>query len=174
MTPSQYQKGAKGSEIRHTVQPCWLGWVLVVATPKGICAIAFGDAPERLTAQLQMDFPKAQFGQSDPEFEAWVEQILSLIEAPKYPVDLPLDILGTAFQQQVWEALRAIAPGTTLSYAEVAQCIGKPKAIRAVANACASNQIAVAIPCHRVIGRDGRLKDYRWGRDRKQIGRAHV
>lgn len=168
MTPSQYQRGAHGIEIQHTVQPCWLGWVLVAATPKGICAIAFGDTPEILTAQLQIDFPKAQFCESNPEFERWVEQVLSLIEAPQHPVELPLDIQGTVFQQQVWQVLRDIAPGTTLNYAEVAQRIGNPKAVRAVANACASNHIAVAIPCHRVIGSDGRLKDYRWGRDRKQ------
>jgi len=168
MTPSQYQRGASGIEIRHTIQPCWLGWVLVAATPKGICAIAFADTPEILTAQLETDFPKAHFCESDLEFERWVEQVLSLIEAPQYPVDLPLDIQGTVFQQQVWQALRGIAPGTTLSYAEVARRIGNPKAVRAVANACANNHIAVAIPCHRVIGSDGHLKEYHWGRDRKQ------
>jgi AraC family transcriptional regulator, regulatory protein of adaptative response / methylated-DNA-[protein]-cysteine methyltransferase len=168
MTPSQYQQGASGIEIRYTVQPCWLGWVLVAATPKGICAIAFGDHAETLTTQLRADFPKAQFCESDRAFEHWVGQVLSLIETPQAAFDLPLDIQGTAFQQQVWKLLQMIEPGTTLSYAEVAKRIGKPKAVRAVANACATNRIAVAIPCHRVVGSDGSLRGYRWGCDRKQ------
>ncbi|MDX2214465.1 MAG: bifunctional DNA-binding transcriptional regulator/O6-methylguanine-DNA methyltransferase Ada [Oculatellaceae cyanobacterium bins.114] len=168
MTPSQYQKGADGIEIQYTVQPCWLGWVLIAATAKGICAIAFGDTPDQLTTQLQTDFPKAQFFKGDVAFKTWVEQVLRLIDTPQQGLDLPLDVQGTAFQQQVWQALRAIAPGTTVSYAEVAQRIGKPKAVRAVANACANNSIAVAIPCHRVVGSDGSLRGYRWGSDRKQ------
>lgn len=168
MTPSQYQQGAKGMAIRYTVQPCWLGWVLVAATAKGICAIAFGDTPEALTTQLQTTFPQATLCEADRVFEGWVEQVLSLIEAPQHAIDLPLDIQGTAFQQQVWQALQTIAPGTTMSYSDMATRIGKPKAVRAVANACAQNQIAVAIPCHRVVGSDGSLRGYRWGRDRKQ------
>lgn len=168
MTPSQYQQGAIGVAIRYTVQPCWLGWVLVAATPKGICAIAFGDTVAALTTQLQADFPKAQFCEGDWAFEGWVKQVLHLLEAPQQAVDLPLDIQGTAFQQQVWQALRTIAPGTTVSYGDVAKSIGKPQAVRAVANACANNHIAVAIPCHRVVGSDGSLRGYRWGRDRKQ------
>ncbi|MBD2461153.1 bifunctional DNA-binding transcriptional regulator/O6-methylguanine-DNA methyltransferase Ada [Oscillatoria sp. FACHB-1407] len=168
MTPSDYQQGASGIDIRYTVQPCWLGWVLVAATPKGICAIAFGDTPETLTTQLQADFPKAQFSEGNAEFQTWVEQVIQLIETPQQTVDLPLDIQGTAFQQQVWQALQTIPPGTTVSYAEVAQRIGKPKSVRAVANACGSNHIAVAIPCHRVVGSDGSLRGYRWGSDRKQ------
>ncbi|MBW4583453.1 MAG: bifunctional DNA-binding transcriptional regulator/O6-methylguanine-DNA methyltransferase Ada [Tildeniella nuda ZEHNDER 1965/U140] len=168
MTPSQYQQGASGIEIRYAVQPCWLGWVLVAATAKGICAIAFDDNAEVLTTQLRADFPNAHFCAGDRAFETWVEQVLSLIEAPQQAVDLPLDIQGTAFQQQVWQTLQTIAPGTTVSYTEVARSIGKPKAVRAVANACASNHIAVAIPCHRVVGSDGSLRGYRWGRDRKQ------
>lgn len=168
MTPSEYQQGASGVEIRYTVKPCWLGWVLVAATSKGICAIAFDDSSERLMVQLRADFPKAQLCEGDRTFKGWVEQVIGLIEAPQQTVDLPLDIQGTAFQQQVWQALRAIAPGTTVSYAEIAKRIGKPKAVRAVANACANNQLAVVIPCHRVVGSDGSLRGYRWGRDRKQ------
>jgi AraC family transcriptional regulator of adaptative response/methylated-DNA-[protein]-cysteine methyltransferase len=118
--------------------------------------------------QLQADFPKAQFCEGDWAFEGWVKQVLYLLEAPQQTVDLPLDIQGTAFQQQVWQALRTIAPGTTVSYRDVAKSIGNPQAVRAVANACANNHIAVAIPCHRVVGSDGSLKGYRWGRDRKQ------
>ncbi|PSB26328.1 bifunctional DNA-binding transcriptional regulator/O6-methylguanine-DNA methyltransferase Ada [Stenomitos frigidus ULC18] len=168
MTPSQYQNGASGVEIRYTVQPCWLGLILVAATAKGICAIALGDTPEALTKQLRVDFSKARFCEGDRAFEHWVTQVLSLIETPQQAFDLPLDLQGTAFQQQVWQSLQTIAPGTTVSYAEVAQKIGKPKAVRAVANACAHNHIAVAIPCHRVVGSDGSLRGYRWGRDRKQ------
>ena len=168
MTPSQFQQGASNVEIRYTVQPCWLGNVLVAATLKGICAIAFGDTSETLTTQLQVDFPKAQLHRGDRAFETWVEQVLSLIDAPNQAIELPLDLQGTAFQQQVWQALRTIALGTTVSYAKLADSIGKPRAVRAVANACASNHIAVAIPCHRVIGSDGKLRGYRWGHDRKQ------
>ncbi|XGV95029.1 MAG: bifunctional DNA-binding transcriptional regulator/O6-methylguanine-DNA methyltransferase Ada [Leptolyngbya sp. BL-A-14] len=168
MTPSQYQQGAKGMAIRYTVQSCWLGWVLVAATPKGICAIALGDTPEALKTQLQATFPNAQLCTGDCAFDGWVEQVLRLIEVPQSAVELPLDVQGTAFQQQVWQALQTIAPGTTISYSDLATRIGNPKAVRAVANACAQNQIAVAIPCHRVVGSDGSLRGYRWGRDRKQ------
>jgi AraC family transcriptional regulator, regulatory protein of adaptative response / methylated-DNA-[protein]-cysteine methyltransferase len=173
MTPSQYQNGANGVEIQYTVQSCWLGCVLIAATSKGVCAIAFGDNAKALITQLQDDFPKAQLCEGNLEFKEWVEQVLSLIEAPQPLVGLPLDIQGTAFQQQVWQSLQTIAPGTTVSYAEVAKRIGKPKAVRAVANACASNHIAVAIPCHRVVGSDGNLRGYRWGRDRKRALLEH-
>ncbi|MBW4472233.1 MAG: bifunctional DNA-binding transcriptional regulator/O6-methylguanine-DNA methyltransferase Ada [Stenomitos rutilans HA7619-LM2] len=168
MSPSQYQQGAKGVAIHYTVQPCWLGWVLVAATAKGICAIALGDTPEALSAHLETTFPNAQLCEGDRAFAGWVEQVLHLIETPQQAIDLPLDIQGTAFQQQVWQALQAIALGTTISYSDLAKRIGKPKAVRAVANACANNQIAVVIPCHRVVGSDGNLRGYRWGRDRKQ------
>lgn len=168
MTPSQYQQGAEGMLIRYTVKPCWLGWVLVAATLRGVCAIALGDTAEILTTQFRAKFPLAQLCGDDQEFAAWVKQVIELIKAPHTSVDLPLDIQGTAFQQQVWQALQTIAPGTTLSYAEIAKKIGKPKAVRAVANACANNPVAVVIPCHRVIGSDGGLRGYRWGCDRKQ------
>lgn len=168
MTPAQYKRGASGIAMQYTVQPCWLGWVLIAATVKGICTIALGDTPEALSAHLQATFPKAHLSEGDRVFENWVEQVLSLLETPQQTVDLPLDIQGTAFQQQVWQALRTIAPGTTVSYTDLATHIGKPKAVRAVANACANNQIAVVIPCHRVVGSDGSLRGYRWGRDRKQ------
>jgi AraC family transcriptional regulator, regulatory protein of adaptative response / methylated-DNA-[protein]-cysteine methyltransferase len=169
MTPSQYKKGAKGIEIRYAVQPCWLGWVMVAATAKGICSIALGDSADTLTSKLQTDFPHAQWCEGDVTFANWVEQVMALISDPTQPLfNLPLDIQGTVFQQQVWRSLQSIPPGTTLSYGELAQHIGNPKAVRAVARACASNQIAVAIPCHRVVGSDGQLRGYRWGRDRKQ------
>lgn len=168
MTPTTYKKGAEGVEIRFAVQPCWLGWVLVAATPQGICAIAFDDTPEALTTQLHDQFPNAVFLDDDPAFATWVEQVLKFIEAPQHGLDLPLDIRGTVFQQQVWKALQTIPAGHTVSYAEVARQIGKPKAVRAVAQACAANQLAVAVPCHRVIASNGALSGYRWGRDRKQ------
>jgi len=130
--------------------------------------IAFGDTPDVLIAGLQHQFPQAQADAGDTEFLTWVEQVLIWIETPHASMQLPLDIQGTAFQRQVWRTLQSIPPGTTLSYREVAKRIGKPKAVRAVAQACASNTLAVAIPCHRVIGSDGNLRGYRWGRDRKQ------
>lgn len=168
MTPSQYKQGAQGVAINFTIQPCWLGLVLVAATPNGICAIALGDSADALRAELQANFPKAQIAESDRAFEQWVAQVLSLIETPQPAGDLPLDIQGTAFQQQIWQALQAIPPGTTVSYGDLAQRIGNPRAVRAVAHACASNRLAVVVPCHRVVGSNGDLRGYRWGRDRKQ------
>jgi AraC family transcriptional regulator, regulatory protein of adaptative response / methylated-DNA-[protein]-cysteine methyltransferase len=168
MTPTEYQQGARGIEIQFAVKPVWLGWVLVAATSKGICTISLGDTAEALTAQLKNQFPHAQILESDPTFENWIEQILALIETPQRGLNLPLDIQGTAFQQRVWQALQTIAPGNTASYSTIAQQIGNPKAVRAVARACASNQLAVAVPCHRVVGSDGSLRGYRWGNDRKR------
>lgn len=168
MTPSQYKQGAQGVAINFTIQPCWLGLVLVAATPNGICAIALGDSADALRAELQANFPKAQIAESDRAFEQWVAQVLSLIETPQPAGDLPLDIQGTAFQQQIWQTLQAIPPGTTVSYGDLAQRIGNPRAVRAVARACASNRLAVVVPCHRVVGSNGDLRGYRWGRDRKQ------
>jgi AraC family transcriptional regulator, regulatory protein of adaptative response / methylated-DNA-[protein]-cysteine methyltransferase len=168
MKPSQYQQGAGGITIRYTVQSCWLGLLLIAATTKGICSIAFGDSDIELTSKLRADFSKAQFIENDQEFDSWVAEVLKLIESPHQLHELPLDIQGTAFQQIVWHALRKIKPGTTVSYADMAKKIGNSNAVRAIANACATNQIAVAIPCHRVIGSDGSLKGYRWGPDRKK------
>lgn len=168
MTPTDYQQGASGIEIRFTVKPLWLGWVLVAATHRGICAIHLGDTAEELTTQLQHQFPNAQLRESDPTFETWIEQVIALIETPQRSLTLPLDIQGTAFQQRVWQALQDIPPGSTASYSAIAQQIGNPKAVRAVARACAANQLAVAVPCHRVVGSDGSLRGYRWGSDRKR------
>lgn len=163
-----FRHDASGIKIRYTTQPCWLGWVLIAATARGICEIAFDDTPDVLIAGLQHQFPQAQADDGDTEFHTWVEQVLTLIATPNASLRLPLDIQGTAFQRQVWQTLQSIPPGTTLSYGEVAKRIGNPKAVRAVAQACASNTLAVAIPCHRVVGSDGSLRGYRWGRDRKQ------
>ncbi len=168
MRPSDYRAGGAGEVIRFGVGQCSLGAILVAATAKGVCAILLGDDPEALLHDLQDRFPKAQLNGGDREFEQSMARVIGLIEAPGQGLDLPLDVRGTAFQQRVWEALRAIPPGSTASYAEIAGRIGAPKAVRAVAQACAANSLAVAIPCHRVVKSDGALSGYRWGVERKR------
>jgi AraC family transcriptional regulator of adaptative response/methylated-DNA-[protein]-cysteine methyltransferase len=168
MTPSQYKQGAAGHRIRIATAQSVLGWVLVAATEKGICAIDFGDGPQALTARLRARFPQAEVLEDDPAFATWVAQVTAFIETPRRDLALPLDVQGTAFQQRVWKALQQIPPGSTASYAEVARRIGRPTAARAVADACASNVLAVAIPCHRVLRADRVLGGYRWGADRKR------
>ncbi len=168
MTPTNYKQGASGVEIRFVIKASWLGPMLVAATAKGICAIAFGDTPEVLTVHLQNQFPYAEFRENDPTFADWVERVLAFVETPQQGLNLPLDIQGTAFQQLVWKALQEVPAGSTASYGDIAQAIGNHKAFRAVARACATNQIAIAIPCHRVVGSDGALRGYRWGCDRKR------
>jgi AraC family transcriptional regulator of adaptative response/methylated-DNA-[protein]-cysteine methyltransferase len=168
MRPSEYRRGAAGIGIRFAVEESFLGWVLIAATAKGICAIEFGDSPDILKTQLRERFPKAAIMDCDDIFRERVRQILAHLENPQLRLDLPLDIRGTAFQRLVWKALREIPPGSTASYADIAVKIGRPKAARAVAQACGSNKIAVAIPCHRIVRRDGRLGGYRWGIERKR------
>lgn len=168
MTPSAYRRGGVGAAIRFAVGQCSLGAVLVAASDKGVCAILFGDDPDALLRDLQDRFPKADLIGADAAFEATVARVVGFIDAPGRGLDLPLDIRGTAFQQKVWTALRAIPAGTTASYAEVAAAIGLPAAVRAVAGACAANALAVAIPCHRVVRLDGTLSGYRWGIERKR------
>lgn len=168
MKPATYQKGGQGMRVRFAVAPCYLGWVLVAATDRGVCAIDLGDSPELLTDRLHARFHKAEFIEGDPEFEQWMGQVLAFLDAPHGNLEIPLDIMGTAFQRRVWMALREVAPGSTVSYAEIAARIGQPKAARAVAQACASNKLAVAVPCHRVVRRDGQLGGYRWGSERKR------
>lgn len=168
MQPMDYRKGGAGIAIRYAVKPCDLGWVLVAATEVGICAIQFSDDFKTAIAQLQERFPNAQFYANDLEFDRWVEEVITFIRTPQRELNLPLDIQGTVFQQKVWQTLRVIPLGKTASYAEIAQRLGNPKAVRAVARACATNDIAVAIPCHRVVGSNGSLTGYRWGIARKQ------
>lgn len=168
MTPLNFRKGGEGVEITYTVAQSSLGPVLVAATGRGICAIEFGASEEQLTGLLFERFPKAAIRKGQDDFVSGVERVLSLIDTPDQGLDLPLDIQGTAFQRRVWKALRRIPPGRTATYAEVAEMIGRPKAVRAVANACASNRIAIAVPCHRVVGSDGRTGGYRWGTDLKE------
>ena len=168
MTPSARRRGGIGETIRFATGPCSLGSILVAATDKGIAAITFGDDPHVLVEDLQDRFPGADLVGGDVEFEGLVARVVGFVEAPRLGLDLPLDIRGTAFQERVWRALREIPAGETLSYAEVAQRIGSPKAVRAVAGACAANALAVAIPCHRVVRTGGDISGYRWGVERKR------
>jgi AraC family transcriptional regulator of adaptative response/methylated-DNA-[protein]-cysteine methyltransferase len=168
MTPTQFRAGGSGNVIRFAVGQCSLGAILVAATEKGVCAIELGDDPEALVRDLQDIFPKARLVGGDAAFEQLVAKVVGFVEEPAQGLELPLDIRGTAFQQRVWKALRAIPAGSTATYSEIAKRIGRPKAVRAVAHACASNAIALAIPCHRVVRTDGSLAGYRWGVARKR------
>ena len=168
MQARAYQSGGTGAVIRFAVGDCALGAILVAQSQLGICAILLGDQPELLLRQLQDKFPKAELVGGDATFEQLVAQVVGFVEAPHLGLNLPLDVRGTAFQQRVWQALGSIPPGSTASYAEIAERIGAPKAVRAVAQACGANPIAVAIPCHRVVRRDGDISGYRWGVERKR------
>ena len=168
MSPTAYRKGGLGAAIRFAVGECTLGAILVAATEAGLCAILLGDDRDVLVRDLQGRFPRAALSAGDIEFERWVADVVGFVEAPARGLDLPLDIGGTAFQQRVWAALRAIPVGVTVTYAEVARAIGEPMAVRAVAQACAANRLAVAIPCHRVVRTDGSLSGYRWSVTRKR------
>jgi AraC family transcriptional regulator of adaptative response/methylated-DNA-[protein]-cysteine methyltransferase len=168
MRPAAYRAGGRGATIRFAIGQSSLGAVLVAATENGVCAIEFGDAPDRLTAEFKNRFRDAELIGHDTKFAKTVARIVDLIEMPANGLDLPLDIQGTLFQQRVWQALRAIPPGETRSYAEIARAIGKPKSVRAVAQACATNPVAVAVPCHRVVRSDGAISGYRWGVARKR------
>ena len=154
--------------IKFSFAESSLGPVLVAASERGVCAIFFGDTHEALRRDLEKQFPRARLMRGDPELESLTAKVIGLVENPSATFDLPLDIRGTAFQHRVWQALRDIPAGSTASYAEVADAIGMPKSARAVARACASNRIAVAIPCHRVVRSDGSLSGYRGGVDRKR------
>jgi len=168
MPPAAYRKGGPGIRMKFGVGACSLGAILVAATEAGLCAILLGDEPEPLVRDLQDRFPGAEIEGGDPAFEAWMARVIGLVEAPGTGLDLPLDIRGTAFQQRVWTALRAIPVGTTATYADIARAIGAPTAMRAVAQACGANHLAVAIPCHRVVRSDGAMSGYRWGVTRKR------
>lgn len=168
MTPTAYRSGGAGTALRFATAACALGTVLVAASPKGICAILLGDDPGALVEDLRKRFPKAEVVGDDAAFAATVARVVALIEAPSVGLDLPLDIAGTAFQRRVWDALRAIPAGETATYKQVAERIGQPKAVRAVAGACAANPIAVAVPCHRVVHGSGSASGYRWGVERKR------
>lgn len=168
MRAKEYRAGGVGAVIRFAVGESSLGAILVAQSQRGICTILLGEDPDQLVRDLQDQFPKAELIGGDGDFEQLVAQVVGFVEAPGIGLNLPLDVRGTAFQQRVWQALREIPPGQTVSYAEIAERIGSPKAVRAVAQACAANHIAVAIPCHRVVRRDGNISGYRWGIDRKR------
>jgi AraC family transcriptional regulator of adaptative response/methylated-DNA-[protein]-cysteine methyltransferase len=168
MTPSRWRLGGSGESIRFAVAACSLGALLVASTDKGICSILLGDDPDQLVRDLQDRFPKAELVGAEPGFERTVAQVVGFVEAPGIGLELPLDVRGTAFQQRVWQALRQVPAGQTVSYAELAERVGLVAGARAVAGACAANPVAVAIPCHRVVRNDGSISGYRWGVERKQ------
>ena len=168
MRAREYRAGGQGAVIRFAVAQCSLGAILVAQSLRGICAIFLGDDPEPLLRHLQDQFPNAQLVGGDEHFEQAVAQVIGFVEAPSVGLNLPLDVRGTAFQERVWQALREIPAGTTASYGDIAARIGAPTAVRAVAQACGANRIAVAIPCHRVVRRDGDISGYRWGVERKR------
>lgn len=168
MTPSQYRAGGANEEIKFAVGQTSLGAILVASSKKGVAAILLGDDADKLVRDLQDRFPKASLVGADREYEALVARVVGFVEAPEIGLDLPLDVRGTAFQQRVWQALQEIPVGATVSYAEIAQRIGSPKSVRAVAGACAANNLAVAIPCHRVVRHDGSVSGYAWGVERKR------
>jgi len=168
MTPTAYRAGGAQTEIRFAIGQCSLGAILVARSERGVCAILLGDDPDALARDLQDRFPQAQLIGGDAGFEQWMAQVVGFVDAPGLGLNLPLDLRGTAFQQRVWQALRAIPPGHTASYTEIAKRIGAPTSARAVAQACGANALAVAIPCHRVVRSDGGLSGYRWGVERKR------
>jgi AraC family transcriptional regulator, regulatory protein of adaptative response / methylated-DNA-[protein]-cysteine methyltransferase len=168
MTPTDYRAGGADAEIHFAVGECSLGAILVAQSAKGICAILLGDDPDALARNLQDRFPRATLVGGDTAFEETVAKVIGFVELPALGLDLPLDVRGTAFQQRVWQALRDIPLGSTATYSQIAQRIGAVKGARAVAQACAANPLAVAIPCHRVVRTDGALSGYRWGVERKR------
>jgi len=168
MTPSTFRAGGADTDIFFAIGECSLGSILIAQSRKGVCSILLGDDPAFLVRDLQDHFPKANLVGNEPGYEYLVAKVVGLIEEPGIGFDLPLDIRGTAFQRRVWKALQQIPPGTTVSYSDIANKIGVPKAVRAVAQACGANNLAVAIPCHRVVKNDGSLSGYRWGVERKR------
>lgn len=167
MTARQYRRG--GADVHYTIGDCALGRCLVAESERGVCAVLLGDDDKSLTAELHQHFPQAQQAETDEAFAGRVVQVIRSLEDARIPLSLPLDIRGTAFQLRVWQALRAIPSGSTASYGDIAATIGQPGAVRAVARACAANTLAIIVPCHRVIRRDGTLSGYRWGSERKAL-----
>ncbi len=170
MTPGDYRRGGRGLQLGYALVDTSLGRLLVAATEKGVSMVALGDDDQRLLSSLREEFPAARLERDDERFRSWVAQVLARIEEPAASaVELPLDLKATAFQRRVWEELRAIPTGQTRSYSEIARALGRPRAARAVARACATNPAAIVIPCHRVVGADGRTGGYRWGTERKRV-----
>jgi AraC family transcriptional regulator of adaptative response/methylated-DNA-[protein]-cysteine methyltransferase len=168
MTPAAYQKGGSGMEIGYAVAKSWLGSVLVAATERGISAVYLGENEKTLAAELHQEYPRARIRPSPGEHEKWIREIVKRVEGDAPSLELPLDIQATAFQRRVWQELQKIPLGATRTYKQVAQALGKPRSVRAVARACATNPVSVVVPCHRVIRTDGQLAGYRWGLPRKE------
>ena len=168
MTPTARRRKGEGERIVFGVGESRLGAVLAAESGRGVCAIFLGDDPDALVRDLQVRFPKAELAPGGAAFEARMAQVVGVVQGDLPAADLPLDVRGAAFQQRVWQALRDIPAGATVTYAQIAERIGSPKAVRAVGSACGANPVAVAIPCHRVVRRDGGLSGYRWGVERKR------
>lgn len=168
MTAGRYRAGGAGTTIRFAIGTCSLGSILVAMTARGVCAILLGDDPDALLRDLQDRFARATLLGGDADFDTRMAAVIAFVDRPDASFDLPLDLRGTVFQHRVWQALRTIPPGVTITYAALAKRIGAPTAVRAVARACAANPLAVAIPCHRVVRSDGTLSGYRWGIERKR------
>ena len=168
MTPTAYKKGGTGMKINYTITDCELGRILVGRTIKGLCSVAFADEDGSLKDNLKKEYPNAEIVKDAEVLKEFVDEILKHLAGKNKRLDLPLDIQATAFQMQVWELLRKIPFGETISYSQLAERLGDKKKVRAVAQACAKNRIALVIPCHRVIARDGKLSGYRWGIERKK------
>jgi AraC family transcriptional regulator of adaptative response/methylated-DNA-[protein]-cysteine methyltransferase len=168
MTPATYQKGGKGMKIGYAIAKSTLGKVLVAATDRGVSAVYLGDADAKLIEELRDEYPRAEITPAADSFERWVKEIVQRVEGKPPRIELPLDLQATAFQRRVWQELQRIPSGTTRTYSQVARALGNPKAVRAVARACATNPVSIVVPCHRVIREDGSLAGYRWGLSRKE------
>ena len=168
MTPATYQKGGQGMRIGYTIAKSPVGKVLVAATERGVSAVYLGDAENTMTAELREEYPRAEIAPATDSFQRWVREIVQRIEGKPARLELPLDLQATAFQRRVWQELQRIPRGKTRTYSEVARSLGQPKAVRAVARACATNPVSIVVPCHRVIREGGALAGYRWGLSRKQ------
>lgn len=169
MTPATYGRGGEGMAISYTVEPCRLGRLLVAATARGISAVYLGSSEASLREALAQEYPRAQIRRDNKRIARWVRVVLMHVNGQAPDAELPLDVQATAFQRRVWQELQRIPYGSTKSYTEIARAIGKPRAIRAVARACATNPISIVVPCHRVVRADGKLAGYRWGLERKEM-----
>lgn len=176
MTPATYRKGGLGMKLGYTIAKSPLGKVLVAATERGVSAVYLGDSDGGLLGELQKEYPRAEIAPAADSIQRWVKEIVQRIEGQQPHIELPLDLQATAFQRRVWKELQRIPRGKTRTYSQVAQSLGQPKAVRAVARACASNPVSIVVPCHRVIREDGTLAGYRWGLSRKEqlLAREHA
>jgi AraC family transcriptional regulator of adaptative response/methylated-DNA-[protein]-cysteine methyltransferase len=168
MTPATYRKGGLGMKIGYTIAKSPLGKVLVAATERGVSAVYLGDTESTLVTELREEYPRAEIAAAPDSFQRWVSEVVMRIEGKQPHLELPLDVQATAFQRRVWKELQRIPRGRTRTYSQVAKSLGQPKAVRAVARACATNPVSVVVPCHRVIREDGTLAGYRWGLSRKE------